>query len=139
MVVNQVCYGGTCGKERAGNMQFIDGIMGMTVYFEILTKNIKQSAGKLGVLSTYVFQQDNDPKHKADIIKIWFIWNVPKQLKPPPQSVDLNSIEYLLAFFKPRIYCRNPSSKEDLKRVVYQKLSIISPQCHRLVCSVQLK
>lgn len=119
---------GCMSAKGVGNIQFIDNVMDKFVYNDILRKNVKQSAAKLDMLPTYMFQQDNDPKHTADLNKTWLIWNVPKQLKTPPQSADLNPIEHLWAFLKPRVHSRNPSSKEELKKVVTEEWCKISPQ-----------
>lgn len=33
---------------------------------------------------------ETNPKHIADIVKLWILYNVPKQLRTPPHSPDLN-------------------------------------------------
>ena len=59
-------------------------------------------------------------------------------MKTPPQSADLNPIEHLWAFLKPRVHSRNPSSKEELKRVVTEEWSKISPRVSdKIVRSMQ--
>lgn len=50
-----------------GNLVFIDGILDKYKY--ILKNNLKDSARKLGLLEDFHFQQDNDPKHTAWIVK----------------------------------------------------------------------
>ena len=66
--------------DGVGNMEYNHGIMNKTVYNKILKKNVKQSAEKLGMLPLFIFQEDNDSKHIAEISKLWIIWNVPHQL-----------------------------------------------------------
>lgn len=48
-----------------GNLAFIDNIMNAEAYVDILRHNLKSSAEKLGIIDTFIFQQDNDPKHTA--------------------------------------------------------------------------
>ena len=40
---------------------------------------------------SFIFQQNNDPKHTGDIVKHWFLYNVPKQLRMHLQQSNLNS------------------------------------------------
>lgn len=59
--------------------------MGKTVY---LTE-------KLAICSDYYFQQDNDPKQTAGVVKMWLANNTSQRLNNPSQSPDLNPIEHL--------------------------------------------
>ncbi len=43
----------------------------------------------------WVFQQDNDPKHTAKVVKDWFDENNIKVMKQSAQQPDLNPIENL--------------------------------------------
>ncbi|GFY06224.1 transposable element Tc1 transposase [Trichonephila clavipes] len=79
----------------AGNLVFIDDNMNKFGYLKILQSSLHPSVQKLGLGSNFVFQQDNDPKHTAKIVKEWLLYRTPKQLHSPPQSPDLNPIEYL--------------------------------------------
>ncbi|GBM45757.1 hypothetical protein AVEN_242797-1 [Araneus ventricosus] len=38
---------------------------------------------------------DNDPMHTALNVRLWCLYNCPQNLKTPPQSPDLNSIEHI--------------------------------------------
>ena len=125
-------------SKGVGTLHFIDGIMDKWGYLDILKKNVKQSAQKMGLTSGYMFQQDNDPKHTAEVCKQWLIWNVPKQLKTPAQSPDLNLIEHLWVRLKRQVSSKNVSSKTELKQVVTEEWNKIQPStCKRLVNSMQ--
>lgn len=80
-----------------GILVFIDGIIDQYIYLDILRNNLKSSVSmdKLSLGSSFIFQQDNDPKHTAKRVKVWLIHNVLKQLHTTRQSNDMNSIEHL--------------------------------------------
>lgn len=81
-----------CG---VGNLVFISEKINKQIYKNILEENLYESVAKLGLDSrTFLFQQDNDPKHSSYLVQEWLIYHC-KQLKTPPQSPDLNPIEHV--------------------------------------------
>lgn len=59
-----------------GNLKIIEGIMDQYVYIDILKQNLRPSAIKLGLGSNFVFQQDNDPKHRARRVEEWLLYKL---------------------------------------------------------------
>ena len=96
-------------------------------YLDILKNNLKQSAEKLGILESFHFYQDNDPKHTAGVVKEWLLYNCPRVIKTPPQSPDLNIIENLWHKLEIEIRKHEISNKNDLKRVLLLEWNKISP------------
>ena len=88
-------------------------------YGDVPEEKVKQRALKMGFMSSYMFQQDDDPKHRAEMCKQWVMWNVPNQLKTHVQSPDLNPIELLWAHLKITVHSRNLLSKQELYMYVY--------------------
>lgn len=86
---------GCMAAAGVGELVFIEGIMDKFAYKTILQDNLKKSAEKLGLADDFYFQQDNDPKHTAEIVRLWIVYHTPHTLKTPPQSPDLNPIEHL--------------------------------------------
>lgn len=55
-------------------LHVIDRIMNAVKYKEILENNFVDSVVKMGLRRGYIFQQDNDPKHKLDLcVQLLFI------------------------------------------------------------------
>lgn len=106
---------GCMASNGVGNLKFIDCKMDRFVYLNILRFNLKSSAEKLGIQNDFYFQQDNDPKHTAEIVKEWLSMNIPNQLHTPPQSPDLNPIEHLWDEIGRRLRTESISSKSALK------------------------
>eukprot|EP00112_Aurelia_sp_Birch-Aquarium-sp1_P004939 Seg1557.2 transcript_id=Seg1557.2/GoldUCD/mRNA.D3Y31 product="Transposable element Tcb1 transposase" protein_id=Seg1557.2/GoldUCD/D3Y31 len=66
---------GCFSASGPGNLVKVDGIRKKEQYIEILEENIKQSADKLRLGQQWKYQQDNDPKHTAKLVKAWFLEN----------------------------------------------------------------
>ena len=122
---------GCMAANGVGNLVFIENTMNKTDYLNILKDNLAQSVEKLGLDRTWVFQQDNDPKHTAKIVKEWLLYHTPKQLDHPPQSPDLNPIEHLWEHLDQQIRKREITSKDSLKSAIMEEWLKISPEVTR--------
>ncbi|GFW59407.1 DDE_3 domain-containing protein [Trichonephila clavipes] len=69
-----------------------------------LKRNSKQSVSKLGILGHFKLYQDSDPKHTADICKLWVLHHCPNVIKTPAQSPDLNPIEHVWDYLQQKLY-----------------------------------
>ncbi len=81
--------------KGVGNLEHIPTTMNKEIYMGILSRNVKDSAKQMGLSRGFIFQQDNDPKHTAKIVKKWFGDNRVTLMDWPAQSPDLNPIENL--------------------------------------------
>ena len=97
----------------------------------LLPEGSKLLGGALG--SAWVFQQDNDPTHRAapQIVQAYnkahgsSITVLPNW---PPSSPDLNPIENVWAIVQARVNRRGPETFEDFKLAVIQELKGLSQQ-----------
>jgi hypothetical protein len=86
------------GYAGVGELAIVEGIMNAKGYVNLLRGNLKKSVHKVGIQDSYLFQQDNDPKHTARITREWLLYNARGLLQTPPQSPDSNPIENLWPF-----------------------------------------
>jgi transposase len=102
------------GYAGVGELAIVEGIMNAKGYVNILRDNLKKSVRKLGIQDSYLFQQDNDPKHTARITREWLLYNARGLLETPPQSPDINPIENLWSLLETKIMKCKCSSRQML-------------------------
>ncbi len=122
---------GYMGHSGIGNLVFIHGNLTARMYVDVLHHTLKDSARKLGLEKTFIFQQDNDPKHTAGITKEWLLYNVRRQLKTPPQSPNINLVGNLWHLLDHNIRKYAIAGKENLKQVLQEELGKLSPDFTR--------
>ena len=69
----------------------------------------------MGIKNSFKLYQDNDPKHKAHLVRCWLLYNCPKVIKTPAQSPDMNPIENWSEELERRIQTKPISSLKHLK------------------------
>lgn len=104
---------GCFGWSGVGNLARIEGIMTAEKYIDILCENLEESILKLGLENSFIFQQDNDPKHTAKVSTKFFKDSKIKLLEWPPQSPDLNPIENLWNYLDDKVDKTNASNKTN--------------------------
>lgn len=119
---------GSMAASGTGRIAFVDTTMDRFGYLNTLKTNLLPSVEKLGLTGSWIFQQDNDPKHTACIVQEWLLYKTPKQLRPSPQSPDLNPIEHLWEILDENIRETTITSKETLKTALLKAWDNIAPE-----------
>ncbi|GFV19202.1 transposable element Tcb1 transposase [Trichonephila clavipes] len=117
---NQIVWG-CMASYGVGNLHFIDGIVNKYVYLDILKRNLRLSANKLEISGHFRLYQDNDPKHTADICKLWALYHCPSVIKTPTESQDLNPIEHVWDYLQHKLYEHQISIKQDLRKYLVEE------------------
>ncbi|GJQ80393.1 hypothetical protein Trydic_g12253 [Trypoxylus dichotomus] len=88
-----------------GQLGFIDNIMGRHLYRSILEEYLQPSVDKLCLGRDWIFQQDNDTKHTARLVKDWLLYYAPRQLCSPSKHKSNGALEKLIIPFQKQGIC----------------------------------
>ena len=107
---------GGISKSGATEVCIFEGIMGATLYCEILEKTLLPFIEeRFPPPIVHYFMQDNDPKHTSRAAQEFFNQHSINWWKTPPESPDMNPIENLWHELKEFIRREvKPNNKEEL-------------------------
>ncbi|KAG2458804.1 TCB1 transposase, partial [Polypterus senegalus] len=128
-------FWGFFGVSGTGCLDYVIGIMKSEDYQKILGHNVGPSVRKLGLHQrSWVFQQDNDPKHTFKSTQKWLKTKRWRVLKWPAMSPDLNPIKHLWRDLTIAVGRRRPSHLRDLEQFAKEEWSEIPfERCNKLV------
>lgn len=119
-----------------GPLFWIKQTMTKEIYRNILS-DVMLPYARQNMAENWKFQQDNDPKHTAKVVKKWFEDNQVTVLEWPSQSPDLNPIEHLWNDLKKRLPKYKIANQEQLWREIQKAwYDIPKSTCERLVMSM---
>ena len=129
---------GCFSANGTGHIEIIEGILNSEGYLKILQNKMLPSVGFLE-MSSFIFQDDSAPIHRAKKVKNWISSNNVDQLYLPANSPDLNEIENLCKVLKNKVALKNPKTINELKKAIYLIWSkdISKDLCKRLVHSMK--
>ena len=110
-----------------GKLVTIERAMDGAKYRRILDENLLESAMNLNLGRRFTFQQDNDPKHKANATLEWLNKKKINVLQWPPQSSDLNPIYHLWQDLKIAVNRQSPLNLAELETFSREEWANISP------------
>jgi hypothetical protein len=119
----------------------VEGCINAKDYIAFLHGDLYLSLEKLGYfnLNKVIFQHNNVPIHKVEIVQKWFLEQLFSTLEWPTQSLDLNSIKLVWATLKGCLnsYSIPPTNLLQLwERVEESFHTITINECEKLYASM---
>ena len=105
---------GCISYEGVGQIAFIDTTINSEVFINIIAKNLKASAAKMG-LTDFYFQQDGARCHTSKVTMAYFEREEIKILPWAAQSPDLNPIEHVWQYMKVKLD-KNPAKIRKIQK-----------------------
>jgi len=115
---SKIMVWGCFAAHGVGDLFRIRGIMVKEAYRLILIRHMRRSATRLFPDGDFIYQQDNDPKHTAHVVRNYLANARINVLPWPSQSPDLNPIENLWSILDERCKHRRPQSEEELFEIL---------------------
>ncbi|CAK9834280.1 Transposable element Tcb2 transposase [Anthophora retusa] len=123
-------------RSGPGPICRINGIMDRFQYKDIL-KNTMLPFARNNMSDDFIFQNDNDPKHTARVVKQFFQEENITVLPWPSQSPDINPIENLWSIIKKTVQGYKPKHLNELYSTIETAWSNITvDQCKKLIDSM---
>lgn len=111
---------GCFGRGGFGKIHIFRENLTGKLYREILDEHLLPSAARV-VPASWVFQDDNDPKHRSHVVEAWLTEHKIKHLDWPANSPDLNPIENVWRPLKDNIAARQPKNLDQLEKFIKQE------------------
>lgn len=110
-------------KNRLGPLVVLEGNVTGQVYKKLLEDHLVPFIKSLYDEKTYVFQDDNAPVHRANLVLAWKDENLISSLPWPAQSPDLNPIEHLWDHLGRKLHEHKPipKNKRELASVLEEE------------------
>ena len=118
---------GCFARHGVGHLYLVDGILLKEQYIQIVEDHFYPSAMDLFPELDCIFQEDNDPKHTARIVKQWWADQQLHRMDWPSQSPDLNPIENLWTMLDRAAMDRQPRNDQELFTVLQEAWNALSP------------
>lgn len=110
-------WGAICRRGKIG-IQFLEGSIDGDKYLDLLKDEFPHGGDAKYGKGKWRFMHDGAGAHRLLKVKDWIDDNMPKTLRHPAQSPDLNPIELVWGFMKDFVEKRFPVDKNDLMELI---------------------